>query len=275
MKFFKKHKRAAVLGCGPAGLFAAHGLVEAGWAVWIYSKKRPSHLYGAQYLHSPIPGLTTGDPIQVKYLLEGTTDGYREKVYGSTPVKVSPEALEMEHSAWDLRATYAAAWDRFEGDVAHAEISPEWLGRRDVEEGGVSLALSSFELIVNTIPLPTLCYQRDLHQFHAARIWAIGDAPDRGQFAPYRPAEGTVECNGTRDTGWYRASTIYGHSTVEWPHNRKPPLPAVAEVVKPIYTDCNCYRDGSFPVKFVNLGRYGRWEKSVLTHHAYTQALQL
>lgn len=279
MRFLSmKPKHAAVLGCGPAGLFAAHGLVEAGWDVWIYSKKRKSHLYGAQYLHAPIPGLTPpGDPIRIKYQLEGSVDGYREKIYGAMPVKVSPEALEMEHDAWDLRATYDAAWERYSGDITQLVLSPHVLRGGELSSPGDPPPLNEigFNLIVNTIPAPILCYQPDVHQFHAARVWAYGDAPDRGQFAPYRPADGAVECNGTRDTGWYRASNIFDHVTVEWPVDRKPPLPGVAEVTKPIYTDCNCYRDGTFPVRFVPLGRYGQWSKGVLTHHAYTQAANL
>lgn len=272
----RRFRRAAVLGCGPAGLFAAHGLVEAGYTVWILSKKRKSHLYGAQYLHAPVPGLTPvdADPIEITYRLEGDVEGYRQKVYGAMPVKVSPEALDMKHQGWDLRATYDAAWDRFQDDITHAELSPDAL-RGGGRLGDWDLSKGGWDLIVNTVPLTEICYQRDLHQFHAARVWAYGDAPALGQLTPFRPEPGMVECNGTRDTGWYRASNIYGHATIEWPLNRKPPLSGVAEVTKPIYTDCNCYRDGSFPIRFVSLGRYGQWQKGVLTHHAYTQAVQL
>lgn len=282
-KFKGKPGKAAVLGCGPAGLFAAWGLERAGYTVSIFSKKRKSHLYGAQYLHAPIPELTLNlDPIRVSYHLNGSVDGYRQKVYGSIPVKVSPEALEMEHDAWDLRATYDLAWDWYQDRIINLELSPEVLGvpvARMLDESEESFPIRptflQYDVIVSTVPLPILCYQRDLHQFHASHVWAYGDAPDRGQFAPYRPGPGQVECDGTRDVGWYRASNIYDHVTVEWPHNRKPPLPGVAEVTKPVYTDCNCYRDGTFPVKFVPLGRYGQWLKGVLTHHAFTQAAQL
>lgn len=268
LRLSKRVKDAVILGCGPAGLFAAHALAERGWGIRIYSKKRPSHLYGAQYLHAPIPGLTPdAEPIRIEYKLTGSVDGYREKVYGSMPVKVSPEALDMNHDAWDLRATYDAAWDRYERFIVHQEIGPDFLQNGALPRGT--------DLVISTIPMPTICYKPDEHQFHAARIWAYGDAPARGQRAPFRPGEGVVECNGSRDVGWYRASNIYGHVTVEWPHSRKPPLPGVAEVVKPIYTDCNCYRDGAFPRRFVPLGRYGQWSKGVLTHHAYTQAAQL
>lgn len=275
-------KRAAVLGCGPAGLFAAHGLKQAGWNVRIYSKKRKSHMYGAQYLHAPIPGLTPDgeEPQEINYILNGTVDGYRDKVYGATPVQVSPQTLNRSHQSWDIRAAYDRAWDLYESLVHDVEITYHWLGVGKFTDGPPNpadgmLCLPQFDLIVSTIPLPDLCYRDDEHLFHSTQIWAMGDALDREQYAPFRPDENMVICDGTSDVGWYRAANVRGHCTVEWPGKSRPPLPEVAPVYKPLYTDCNCYRDGRYPVKFVPLGRYGAWSKSILSHHAYTQAAQL
>ena len=287
MKFGKGLKQAAVLGCGPAGLFATHGLLEAGWGVSIFSKKRKSHLYGAQYLHAPIPDLTPEreTPHAIRYQLVGDADGYREKVYGAMPVKVSPEALNMKHPGWDLRAAYDAAWDRYGDSVVHEEqIDSSYLGVSVWNGGPPSLSASRldtsrFDLVVSTIPLPYLCYRSGDCQFHSAEVWALGDAPDRGQRVAYRPEPYTVECNGSRDTGWYRAANVFDHVTMEWPGRSKPPLPGVASVTKPIYTSCVCFRGPDSRraqgFRFVPLGRYGTWTKSVLTHHAYTQAVEL
>lgn len=263
-----KTYRAAVLGCGPAGLFATHALVENGWEVTVFSKRRKSDLFGAQYLHGTIPGLTPNgeDPVLIKYLLTGTADGYREKVYGTgnPNVGVSVEVMGREHQAWDIRTTYDVAWERYQDLVMDTQLSP-----REVH----NLDGMDFKLILSSIPMPALCYRE--HQFQSAKVWALGDAPRHGQYVPYRPAHNTVECNGERDTGWYRASNVFEHATMEWPGNRKPPLPGVAEVTKPIYTDCNCYRDGTLHTRFIPIGRYGQWSKGVLTHHAYTQAAAL
>lgn len=275
-------RRAAVLGCGPAGLFAAHGLKQAGWSVQIFSNKRKSHMYGAQYLHAPIPGLTPDDeePQEINYQLQGTPDGYRDKVYGMQPVQVSPQTLNQRHMSWDIRAAYDRAWELYGPLVHDVEIDYQWMGIGKFSDGPPDpttemLSLPGLDLIVSTIPMTDLCYQDDEHLFHSTQIWAIGDAPDRGQWAPYRPELNTVECNSSADVGWYRAANVRGHVTVEWPGKSRPPLPEVAPVYKPLYTDCNCYRDGRYPVKFVPLGRYGSWTKSVLSHHAYTQAAQL
>jgi hypothetical protein len=260
------NNKAAVLGCGPAGLFAAWGLTNRGYAVTIFSKARQSEMYGAQYLHAPVPGLTpaTEEPVDLQYKLEGTAAEYREKVYGSIPVKVSPEALKMHHQAWDIRAAYDAAWALYGEMVIDTLITPEWM---------TSGVLDEFGTVVSSVPLPTLCEAKDAHEFHAARIWAMGDAPRRGQYAPYRPPVSTVECDGTRDRGWYRASNIHGHVTVEWPYAKKPPLPGIAEVIKPIYSTCDCYMRK--PWRFVKVGRYGVWSKGVLSHQAYTTASTL
>jgi hypothetical protein len=178
---------------------------------------------------------------------------------------VSPEALTMHHPAWDIRAAYDNAWELYGERVQETLITPEWMQ---------SGALDSFGVVVSSVPLPTLCEAKDAHEFHAARIWAMGDAPRRGQYAPFRPEPDTVICDGTSDRGWYRASNIHGHVTVEWPYGKRPPLPAVAEVVKPIYSTCSCYSN-STRYRFVKVGRYGAWSKGVLSHQAYTTASAL
>ena len=260
------NNKVAVLGCGPAGIFATHALAGKEYDVTIYSKARQSEMYGAQYLHEPIDGLTPvdEDPITVQYKLEGTTDDYRQKIYGSIPVKVSPEALTMRHKAWDIRAAYDRGWNLYGDLVQDTLITPEWMRSGELDQYGT---------VVSSIPLPILCEAKDAHEFHAASIWAMGDAPRRGQYAPFRPDPNTVICDGTPDRGWYRASNLFGHVTVEWPFAKRPPLPGIAQVTKPIYATCDCYM--RMPWKFVKVGRYGVWSKGVLSHQAYTTASAL
>lgn len=270
-----RKSRAAILGCGPAGLFAAHALIAKGWQVQIFSKKRRSEMFGAQYLHAPIPGLTDSDPVSIDYRLTGTIDGYREKVYGpASRATVSLQDLASSHQAWDIRQTYYNAWDRYSHLVHDYQVSPQFLGfARDVDHGGTFLASNFWDYVINTIPLPDLCYQN--HEFQSTSIWAMGDAPERNLWAPYNPPENTVECNGDRWPAWYRASTVFGYSTVEWPGAYKPPLPGIAEVVKPISNNCNCYTGKKVGFRFLPLGRYGSWKKGVLSHQAYEEASRL
>lgn len=253
-------KRVAVLGCGPSGLFAAHALVQIGCEVQIFSKKRKSEMFGAQYLHAPIPGLTDGMvPISLEYKLIGTAAGYREKVYGpGSNVEVSPETLTETHSAWDIREAYGRAWNLYNDRIRH------W---PDIGFTSIRAFMANADLVVSSLPAKAICGDPD-HRFNSQDIWAIGDAPERGIFEPLRLAKGgQVLLNGETDTGWYRTSSVFFHGTTEWPSGRKPPIEGVARVEKPLSNDCDCHEE------VLRVGRYGRWEKGVLSHEAYYDCL--
>jgi hypothetical protein len=257
--FGRRPKRAAVLGCGPAGLFAAHGLIEAGWEVDIYSNKRRSEMFGAQYLHAPIHGLIERSTV-LEYTLRGTVEEYKRKVYGNISVEsVSPEQFLGQHAAWDIRAAYIDAWDAYSDLIEHTP----GLGAVEVKE---IIDSKRYRAVVSSIPAKDFCY--GMHRFASRGIWAIGDAPERGIFTPMKPAgRDMVMCDGTKDRGWYRASNVFGYNTIEWPGDRKPPLDGITGVIKPTKTDCDCWMDTGI---YHRVGRYGTWTKGVLAHEAYT-----
>lgn len=108
--------KALILGCGPAGLMAAHAAALRNYDVVIVSKKRKSEMFGCQYLHQPIPLVSKGDPVDVEYRLQGSIKDYRTKVYGDRPnVAVSPETLETDHKAWNIREAYDSLWAMYGG----------------------------------------------------------------------------------------------------------------------------------------------------------------
>lgn len=255
----KRGKTAAVLGAGPAGMFTAHGLVRRGYDVTIFSKNRRSEMFGAQYLHAPIPGLDGADaPIDIQYTLIGTPEEYKHKVYGERSVGyVSPEKLLGQHRAWDIRRAYYDAWTSYSGLIKDTTIDYDWLA----DEVG------RYDLMVSTIPATSLCYQG--HYFASQDIWAIGDAPERGIFAPVLVANNSVVCDGTKERGWYRASNVFGYKTAEWPEGSKPPVSDVARVAKPIGTNCDCWAEAGVR----RAGRYGEWNKGALSHSGYMMAV--
>jgi len=256
-----------VLGCGPAGLFAAEAVRQAGARVSIVSKKRKSEMFGAQYLHEPIPNLSDpGDFISVLYELSGTADGYRQKVYGDRPVEVSPETLQGRHAAWDIRRAYDVAWDRFGPYVVDSGPIPAGTAFRVMLKEVEDLHRIKYDLIINSLPAPVLCLDPEHHVFKAEQVWAIGDAPERGVRCPVRVAASTVLCNGEDAPAWYRAANVFGHCTVEWPAAKKPPLEYVGSVQKPVETTCDCWPE------MLRVGRYGRWTKGVLSHEAFSAA---
>jgi hypothetical protein len=250
--------KVLILGCGPAGLISAYAAErEFGAEVKIISVKRPSQLYGCQYLHQNIPGLDVGEPQLVHYRLSGTIEEYRKKVYGSLLPPVSPQQYADDHLAWDLRRTYAGLWERFENDVVDVRLSPV----------DMVPMLSDFmpDVAISSLPAPVLCQSGDRHTFTDVQCWAMGDSPDQSVAAyGYNIMPFTVWCDGTKDVSFYRACNVFDHTTVEWPgHKKKPPFDGVVPFNKPLSTDCNCLPS------VLRVGRYGTWQKGILSHQAY------
>lgn len=250
--------KITVLGCGPAGLMATQGILNAfeemqrEVEVQIISRKKASHLYGCQYLHTPIPGVPRVASTWVSYHLRGTADGYREKVYGKDFYgSVSPEDYVGEHQAWDIRETYMWLYKKYNHLIVDGEVTTRTIWSLDTP-------------IISSIPRTALCHQG--HHFGATSIIAAGDAPDMGIYVSnhFQCDEDSVLCNGEPNPSWYRISRVFGHTTVEWPGwMGKVPVTSAATVQKPTETDCNCHPD------VVHVGRYGRWAKGVLSHTAY------
>lgn len=263
--------RVAVLGCGPAGLVAAHAATMAGCDVTVYSRKRKSEMFGAQYLHAPIPGMTDNAPVLVQVELIGTHEQYRDKVYGDNAAEVnsvSTEDLPHPHDAWNIRHTYDNLW------TAYHDIIRDY----DVGSSLVSGLVDGYDLVLSTIPAPALCHAGSGHQFLEQAIWALGDAPERGKFvkdmvdSARMVPKNIIVCNGLPEPAWYRTANVFGHTTVEWPQITAPSLnmfvQAEASLVgKPISTDCDCHPE------ITRLGRYGQWRKGVLVHHVYDEAM--
>lgn len=260
----------AIFGCGPTGLFAAWAAVLGGARVTIISKKRRSELYGAQYLHMPIPHVEA-EMRMVEYRLLGTQENYRQRVYGDNylgPTSVDEYIGYQE--AWDIRATYNRLYDRFEKNISAVKGSLDGMAMRKML---TSKGMEDFDLIFSTIPLPSICMKPGVHKFEAQRIWAIGDAPGRGQVCPIQCDAEKILCNGLDKSTvegdvptWYRVSNVFGHTTAEWPAWHYPNLKIeAADVRKPIKTNCDCHPELRL------LGRYGRWEKGILSHSAFTE----
>jgi hypothetical protein len=260
--------RTAVLGCGPSGLVAAHAASCLGDEVIIFSKNRKSQMFGAQYLHEPIPGISS-DKTTVHYTLRGTVEQYRRKVYGeSYDGTVSPEDLPVEHDAWDIRDAYDELWERYHGLIRETEITRHWIDA--FAQSGAA------DRIISSVPLHVLCQYPTEHQFNAIRIWAAGEAPEIGKIFPRHKGDlylneeeilkpSTVICNGTPDPFWYRASLIFGRATFEWPWDPGFFLPEEdgSLVMKPINNTFDCWPN------VLRVGRYGTWTKGVLVHQAF------
>ena len=263
--------KIAVLGSGPSGLVAAEAVTECLFGTEhdldIFSLGKKSPLYGAQYLHQPILGVTDFmKSIEVQYRLEGTADGYRQKVYPGSEgaeVSVSVEMLEPNHPAWDIRETYDRLWEDF-GDL----VVPSILNFEMVK-----VISRRYDLVLSTIPLPKICGAK--HRFENANIVAAGSAPDLNigleEYKNLCPPN-TVICNGDDRVPWYRISNIFGYVTAEFSMRYSSWAPKSASMVrKPLSHSCDCWDNSNVHL----LGRYGAWKKGVLVHDVYEEVVRM
>lgn len=254
-------RKVAILGCGPSGLLAAHASQINQADFTIFSRKRQSPLFGAQYLHEPITGIT-GAGTTVRYeLIGGDAEDYRQKVYGFFNGEVSPEKLEREHQAWDIRAAYQELWRRYESQIVDFDIKSHSQVVREAK-------LERFDVVISTIPRTT--WATPECSFDKETIYAIGDAPELGQTVPFTlQDDNMILLDASQDVSWYRLSKVFGYSTIEWPGRRKPPVEGVQQWFKPL----SCIAHGA--TDFLHMGRYGEWKKGVLTTDVFHQALKV
>lgn len=247
-----------VLGCGPAGLLVTHAAVEDGHDVSIISHKRRSVIGGAQYVHKQIPGVSGREPdIYVRYIKQGEPEGYARKVYGSDMAATSwrhfPEGWQ---SAWSMDKVYRKLWYLYSDKVKDEAVSG-WT---------VPALVKEYDVVFSTVPRVALCRKLGNmpgdHQFPHVPVWfepkLPAGTPPWGNFILY---------NGDPDYGWYRASRLGEEVFTEWA-GRPVQKPRAGWLgIKPLETNCDCHPG------IVMLGRFGRWRKGVLTHHAYQGAL--
>jgi hypothetical protein len=232
-----------------------HGIEPA-----IISKKVQSVIYGAQYLHKPIPGLTSqASPSTIRTHRIGVPEVYAERVYGLGTMPTSWDKVRDEAQAWDLRETYAAAWTKFQDSIADWTIGPE----------EVSEFTGHFDLVISTVPLWAICLKPNEHYFKTVNTLVRKDIEgNHDALSTFDLDSNWVVYNGTHAFSWYRASNIFGHKSLE---ARAEPHLVTNKKWEPgfkiVGTDCDCHPN------VIRAGRMGTWQRGVLTHHAFERTL--
>lgn len=274
-KLFKskpdKIKRVAVLGCGPTGIFAAHAAINMGFDVQLFSRRRRSEMYGSQYLHAPIPGLTKSPARKIKHILIGKPEDYAPKVYGEDHNEPVHSWLTTDEMAWDIREAYYSGFFKYRDLITDVEnISGRTFGsnypqpHKEVYEAFTDPHC----LLISTIPAHMLCVKMS-HNFRSRNILAAGEAFERGVFLDdYNVEKDTVTHNSEKSPSWYRAANIFEHKTIEWPAGTKVFTPHATVIQKVLGTDCDCWEGA-----IMKVGRQGSWTRHALAHHAYQQTL--
>ena len=239
--------RVAVIGCGPAGLAAAHAAFGLGADVNIYAPKSRTPQYGPLLLQRPIPGINTDHPDGTihQLVIGGTILDYRYKLYGDINIAINGDILQPQYHAWNHRETYDKLWNLYSHYIVNKMVSPEELLRM----------CEVFDLVVSTANARRLCIHKDEHHFEAKPVAITPEAS-----YPNQP-DNTLIFNAGSDFGWVRSSMVFGVPVTEWPLADAPPDARV--ITKPISTTCSC-----FPL-VLRTGRFGKWRNETWVDTAY------
>lgn len=250
-----------ILGCGPAGLFAAQAAQMLGHEVVIVSRKVKSVIYGAQYLHKPIPGLSVpASKGTVKTYRLGTAERYAARVYGNGKRRTSYDIAPDEQDAWDLRSTYNVAWEKFSDQINHQLL-----------DGDAAIQYQAIcDKVISTVPLWAICMHPEAHKFDSVSIMVIRRMEYTGLSDFFGSGSNGVVYNGTNYGHWYRTSHVFGHSSTEAVAN--PEFLKENRDAEPgfkiVGTNCNCHPG------IIKAGRMGKWKPRILTHHAFEDTIQ-
>lgn len=248
-----------VLGCGPAGLLAAHAAQQRGLDFRVHSIKVPSEIKGAQFLHQRINGITTVEPdVMVQFQKWGYPGTYAEKVYGDAEATTSwDEYPEGEIEAWGMVETYAKLWEKYEWFITDTEVRSPYIEELLHEDAG--------SIVLSTITPQGYCTGE--HDFQWQEVWIddVCAAPTVDTL------DNVVIYNGSESEPWYRTSMIMGHGSTEYGLANKPDH-IFKRSRKPLGTDCDCLTAYD---NFHRIGRFGKFEKGQLVSDAFTDTEEI
>lgn len=247
----------AVIGAGPAGLLAAHGLMTHGCEVAIYAPETREKFQGAQVLHRAIPNVTGVFADAMVHIAKwGREFVYRTKVYGS---------IELDGpTSWDEYGDMLPVWNM--NDVYRdllAKYRHHIIDRR-VAPAHIPMIGREFDAVINTAPATQFCEFPGLHVFPAAFVQITEGAQDGVQ-------HNQIVYNGTHSERWYRSSRLFGYGSTEWPGPDQFRIDGAPVIGKPLWTDCDCHMGP----KYYRAGRYGKWQKGVLAHDGYEMGIEV
>jgi len=239
--------KVAVIGCGPAGLAAAHAAVGRGCDTTVIAPKDMTRQEGPLLLQRPIPGINTEHPDGTihQIVIGGTIMDYRYKLYGDVNIGINGDILKPRYYAWKHRETYEKLWEKYEHLIVDRMVTRDELAEMHNE----------FDLVVSTASALTMCRRDVAHNFQFKRVaitpWvSIKDQP-----------ENTLIFNADPNVPWVRSSRVFGVPVTEWTIDT---MPQYARVIKkPISTDCDCYPH------VLRTGRFGKWQNETWIDTAY------
>jgi hypothetical protein len=239
--------KVAIIGCGPAGLAAAHAAVGLDCDVTIFAPKRKTPQQGPIMLHRPIPGINTEQPSGYvrQLVIGGSVLDYRLRLYGDVNISINGDILDPGFHTWPVPEAYDKMWDLYQHLISDGELSP----------GEIEPLTREFDLVINTAPLPRLCLYQGKHQFTSVPIALVfrtsyPDQPDN-----------TVIYNARLDLPWVRSSSIFRQEVTEYKPEDCPGPDLI--IHKPLSTTCDCHP------RMLRTGRFGKWHNETWIDHSY------
>ena len=252
-----------IIGCGPAGLFAAQACKDVNIPYVVYSDKvNKSVIGGAQFVHEiPVSLSHLVQRKDVKFEFHGTREGYAEKIYGDPLADCSWDNYSRGlHKAWSMKEVYDLLWGMHWNNVAAISIN------------GFSLVnlLNQYKKVIIAAPLFHFCTKN--HAFESEGVY-ISKVDLVGQ-----NIEPKIIYNGIKLPSYYRVSYLDGVMSAEVSLRSFEAMEEGAYkseiqdewtfIRKPLKTNCDCHPEA------VRVGRMGLWDKKGLVHHAHELTLE-
>jgi hypothetical protein len=241
-----------VIGCGPAGLAAAHAataFAPMGATVRIIAPREKTPQHGPLLLQRPIPGINTDHPDGTihQIVVGGSILDYRYRLYGDINIGINGDILRPHYFAWRHGPTYDRLWELYSGIIEDREVTPSELYALQYDP--------DVALVVSTAPARALCRNIQHHSFGFKQVAVTPEAS-----YPDQP-DNTLIFNAGEQWAWVRSSRVFGVPVTEW---KVEDAPRGARIIrKPISTDCDCYP------KVLRTGRFGAWKNEVWIDTAY------
>lgn len=247
--------KVAVIGCGPAGLAAAHAAHGLGAGITIYSPGERSPQRGPLVLQRPIPAISTDHPDGYirQLVIGGSILDYRYKLHGDINIGIQGDILKEGYHCWEHIKTYDKLWELYmtPGTGRAAQMIME------VSSSEIAMMVHQFDLVINTAPLRNICYKG--HNFRSKEVVITME-----RSYPEQPPDTTI-FNAGNYYPWVRSAWLLGNECTEWLPGTAPAELEQITIHKPISHNCDCYPD------VLLTGRFGAWKNEVWVDTAYYQ----
>lgn len=246
-----------VIGCGPAGLAAAHAAYGLGYPVRVIAPKVKTPQRGPLLLQRAIPGITVDHPYGYirQIVIGGSILDYRTKMYGDINININGDILSPGYHAWRFPEAYDRLWELYSDTIEN-----KWVTSYEMN----AIAGDPAVLVVCTAPARSLCDRR--HSFETVQVAVTPEAIFPGQ------PDDTIIFNADPSVEWSRSSRIFGIEVTEWPVSRALDHAniegmgfgsSIRIIRKPISTNCNCHP------YVLRTGRFGAWRNETWVDTAY------